>query len=77
MTNFESRFQRVWGLLSDRFTTPNRVVLGVCAFVSQKFGLPVVALRVIGLVLLCFYPLTCLIIYLIASFFVEESTDLQ
>lgn len=75
MASFESRLRRVWNLISERFTTPDRVLLGVCAHLARQFNVPVAVPRAVWLVLVFFYPITWSLIYVIASFFTSDVDD--
>lgn len=77
MANWEDRLQNVWETIQEKFTTPDAVLLGVCAFFSREFGIPVVLLRIVVFVCALLWPFITALVYVAARFFVNVDRDLS
>lgn len=73
MQNWEEHLQRLWQAIRDRITTPEAVFLGVCAYLSGQFGIPVAAVRLVLVICAYYLPITTLIAYIAARLLIEVS----
>lgn len=75
MLNWEDRLQSLWQATQERFTTPDAVFLGLCAYLATKLGIPVAVIRVAVLVSAFFWPVVTVLIYVVARFFIEVDEE--
>lgn len=75
MFNWEDRLQSLWQATQERFTTPDAVLLGVCAYLAKKIGIPVAVIRIAVLVCAYLWPVITVVIYVVARFFIEADED--
>ena len=75
MFNWEDRLQNLWRATQERFTTTDPVLLGVCAYLANKIGIPVAAIRVAALVCVYIWPVITTLIYVVARFFMEVDEE--
>ena len=75
MFNWEDRLQSLWQATQERFTTPDAVLLGVCAYLAKKIGIPVAVIRIAVLACAYFWPVFTVVIYVVARFFIEVDED--
>ena len=71
MRNWEEHLQRLWQAISERMTTTEAVFLGVCAYLSKKFGIPVAAVRLVLIICLYYMPIVMLVAYIAARFLID------
>ncbi|MYD42389.1 MAG: hypothetical protein F4W90_00690 [Gammaproteobacteria bacterium] len=75
MSNWEDRLQEVWDETRDLFLTVDAVLLGVCAHLSRKLGIPVVALRILGLICAFMWPQITAVVYVGLRFFIDPDSQ--
>ena len=75
MRNWEDRLQSLWQATQERFTTPDAVFLGQCAYLATKLGIPVAVIRIAVLVCSYFWPVATVLVYVVARFFVESDDE--
>lgn len=72
MDNWEQRLQALWQLIQLRITTSDPVLLGLCAYLQKSIGIPCVGSRLVLLVATLIWPVWTLIVYVVASFFIQS-----
>lgn len=75
MLNWEDRLQALWQATHERFTTPDAVLLGVCAYLANRLGIPVAVLRIAVIACAYFWPLFTVMIYVVARFFIDTDEE--
>ena len=75
MFNWEDRLQSLWQAIQERFTTPDAVLLGVCAYLATRLGIPVAVIRIAVIACAYFWPLITLVVYVVARFFIEADEE--
>ena len=75
MFNWEDRLQSLWQATQELFTTPDAVLLGVCAYLANKLGIPVVVIRIAALAGAYLWPVITVVIYVVARFCIEVDED--
>ncbi len=75
MFNWEDRLQSLWQATQERFTTPDAVLLGVCAYLAKRIGIPVAVIRVAALACAYFWPVITIVVYVVARFFIEVDEE--
>ncbi|MCY3858630.1 MAG: PspC domain-containing protein [Gammaproteobacteria bacterium] len=75
MLNWEDRLQSLWQATQERFTTTDAVLLGVCAYLASRLGIPVAVLRIAVLACAYFWPLVTVVVYVVARFFIDSDEE--
>lgn len=75
MLNWEDRLQSLWQSIQERFTTTDAVLLGVCAYLANRLGIPVAVIRIAVLVCAYFWPLITALVYVVARFFIDSDDE--
>ena len=73
--NWEDKLQALWQAIQERAMTPDPVLLGVCAYLANKLGIPVVAIRLVALVCVYLWPIITTLVYIVLRFFLEPDRD--
>lgn len=75
MGKIEDRVYALFQKVRQLLTTDDDVLLGICALVSRKSGVPVIAYRLIVLACLCFWPWVTALVYVVLGLFLQEDSS--